>query len=79
VSWQAFTQDEFEAKLVDFIILSNQPFTIVENESFKNLILLCNPNAKFVSDATIKRRVVQRFEEEKIKLRQMLLVSCKLN
>ena len=29
---QRFSQEKFEKKLIDFIILSSQPFTVVENQ-----------------------------------------------
>ena len=72
--YQAFSQEDFEEKLVDFMILSNQSFAIVENESLQRLILLYNPNAKFLSDATVKRRILQRFDLEKEKLRKLVMV-----
>lgn len=66
-----FSQDKFRDALLKWVILSDQPFTEVQNEAFLNMLQTLNPDAKSVSDKTIKRDTMAAFslEFEKTKLR----------
>lgn len=56
--------------MLKWVILSDQPFTEVQNEAFLDMLKTLNPEAKSVSDKTIKRDSMAAFllEFEKNKL-----------
>jgi hypothetical protein len=50
-----------------------QPFTVVENPAFRDLFLGMPGNQQLISSAaTLKRRIVSEFEQERTQLKAML-------
>ncbi|CAG7825554.1 unnamed protein product [Allacma fusca] len=70
-SKQAFSAEEYNRKLVEFILLTDQPFSIVEAESFFNLMKYGRsqpiPN-RFAN----KKKIEEMFATEKQKIKELL-------
>ena len=64
-----FSQDLFEEFLIDWVVGNNQPFREVESESFKRLLTLLKPGVTFMSRATLKRRIMDRFSSKAADMR----------
>lgn len=61
-------------RLLEFIVLTSQPFTIVDDKSFRSLLLYLNESADIPSSSTVKRAFVSLYEEEKLKMKNLLAV-----
>jgi len=69
------TEDCFKESLVKFIVTSNQPFTLVEEEDFRNLISLISKNedvTRIPCAKTIKSWVRDMYERELARLKEKL-------
>ncbi|XP_021967047.1 zinc finger BED domain-containing protein DAYSLEEPER [Folsomia candida] len=67
-----YSQEEFEKSLVNFILLSSQPFTLVQEKSFIEMIYKCNPKTQLPSATTIKRRITELYDIEKNNLKNLI-------
>lgn len=67
---QVFSQEVYRKALVEWIIMSSQPFSECEQEYFLKMIKTLNPAAVTISDQTVKRDIMKLFSErvEVIKL-----------
>ncbi|CAG7826066.1 unnamed protein product [Allacma fusca] len=65
---KGFAKDDFEKKLLDFIILTDQPFTITESESFQGFALYNRPSEikSLPCAKTIKAKLLQLYDLEKV-------------
>jgi hypothetical protein len=62
-----------EKKLIKFMITSVQPFTLVEEEEFKEYVQFLSQGSKFTelaSARTVRRRVSEQFQDYKRNLTQ---------
>ena len=75
VIFQTYTHEKFENSLLEFILLTDQPFVTVDNQAFKNMMHIANQNAKIPSATTIKRRVESLFEVEEAEIKAHLQVK----
>jgi len=69
---QTVTKEGFKEKLVKFIISTDQPFSIVEDEAFKQLIEYCsrdNPITKLPGQTTTRDDILKKFEDERNKIK----------
>jgi hypothetical protein len=75
-SSKRFDWDKFYCLLENHIIIENEPFTVVEKTTFREIIAMFNrPVAeKMVKADTMKQKIMARAEEEKRKLVQHLEV-----
>ena len=64
----SYNHDEFCKLLVDFIVNESKPITQVENNSFISLLLYLNPNCCIPSASTMKRWILNSFEEKRNQL-----------
>lgn len=71
-AFQVFLQDDFREALVKWIITSGQPFSVVEEEEFLQLIRTLNPSAEVVSDQTIKADVMAAYLQKIEEIKQTL-------
>ena len=67
-----FTQQGFRESLVHWIVSTDQPFTVVETDSFKEMIKLCNKNAAIPSADTVKGDILEMFKQKRDVLRTKL-------
>ncbi|KAJ6642662.1 hypothetical protein Bhyg_07615 [Pseudolycoriella hygida] len=58
-----FSQDRYREALVEWIILSDQPFSECGVESFLKMIAALNPDAITISKETVKRDIMKKFAE----------------
>ncbi|KAJ6639597.1 putative AC transposase [Pseudolycoriella hygida] len=75
-----FSQESYREALVDWIILSDQPFCECGVQSFLKMVDSLNPEAITISKETVKRDIIKKFAKqvELIKLR-LKKVSSKLS
>ncbi|KAJ6643914.1 putative AC transposase [Pseudolycoriella hygida] len=59
-----FSQERYREALTKWIVICNQPFTEVEQESFLEMIAILNPAAITISSTTVKRDIIAKFEEK---------------
>ncbi|CAB5349096.1 unnamed protein product [Rhizophagus irregularis] len=62
-----FTQTDFRKFLTGWIIADDQPFTTTENIHFRNMVKVLNSDALVPKADTIKKDVMESFEEERKK------------
>ncbi|KAH0725483.1 hypothetical protein KY284_001348 [Solanum tuberosum] len=63
---------EVKKAIVEFVILDEQPFKVVEGEGFKRLMTLILPNYELPSRITVARQCLQIYQEEKNKLKRLI-------
>ncbi|CAB4442276.1 unnamed protein product [Rhizophagus irregularis] len=68
----AFTQELFRNDLVYWIIVDDQPFTVVQNTFFQKMITRLNPKAIIPSSDTIHNDIIKNFEDKKEFLKKKL-------
>ncbi|CAG7730703.1 unnamed protein product [Allacma fusca] len=62
---KGFSKDELEARLLNFVIMTNQPFAIVESPAVLDFALYGRElNSLFNAD-TLKRKIVRLYHEER--------------
>jgi hypothetical protein len=71
-----FTQD-FRKFISKWIITDDQPFTMLENKYFRQMIKFLNSNALIPSADTAKKDIMEIFEMEQIKMKMLFQVSLK--
>ena len=64
---------------MEFIILTDQPFSIVEAQSFQNLIGFSNISAKLIGRNTVRECIDTMFEEERKNIFNLILVMSYIN
>lgn len=66
-----FSQERYREALVKWVIMSDQPFSECEVESFLEMIKILNPDAVSVCKETVKRDIIKKFQElvKEIKLK----------
>ena len=69
-----FSQHKFRRALLRWAVLSNQPHTVVEEDSFQKLISTLNLQAKLISANTLKRDLIAEYEDQKLKLKEFIQV-----
>ena len=80
INQPSFSIGLFEEYLVDWIVLNDQPFTVVESESFIKLLKLLKHNLKIVSADTIRRRILAKFDEKSKERKQIYQdLDCKVS
>ncbi|KAG4074092.1 hypothetical protein HA402_014297 [Bradysia odoriphaga] len=67
-----FSQEAYRKALVEWILMSNQPFTECEEEYFLKMIKTLNPTATTISDQTVKRDIMKLFEERIVVIKSIL-------
>ncbi|PKK78863.1 hypothetical protein RhiirC2_830657 [Rhizophagus irregularis] len=73
--WTVDIQQEKHNLFVNWIITDQQPFTIVENQSFKKFIASIQPKYKIPSQHTIKDMIMKKFENAQIQIKNYLQLS----
>ncbi len=71
-NFQVFSQENFRKNLLKWIILSNQPFSVVEEDAFLELIQTLNPSAEVISNKTIKADLTATYFENVEEIKQLL-------
>lgn len=59
-----FSQEEFRTALIKWIVMSDQPFTEPQQQSFVELVRSLNHNAKLISDKTVKADIMETYLEK---------------
>ncbi|GES80463.1 ribonuclease H-like domain-containing protein [Rhizophagus clarus] len=67
-----YTQGIFQDFTVRWIICNNQPFTAVKSEHLRLLFCILNPIAKAPSADTLHNNIINKFNEERNKIREIL-------
>lgn len=70
-----FTQKGFRKKLIEWIVIHDYPFTVVEECEFKKLLELLNSSVKIPSADTVRRDLTYNFNQTKKNVRKQLQVS----
>ncbi|CAG7725231.1 unnamed protein product, partial [Allacma fusca] len=65
---EQFDQEEFENLMLNMIILTDQPMTLCDREAFRDFAMYGHKNVKIPSCSTIKRKLFERYETQKIEL-----------
>lgn len=60
---QVFSQETFREALLKWIVVSDQPFSEVDQPSFIALVKTLNPEAELVSDKTIRSDLMSKYEK----------------
>lgn len=76
---EPFTAAGLRKRIVEFIVLENQPFQLAEKSSFQNLIKYCNEQATFPCANTIRADIEKLYLEKKIELKCELMVHIYRN
>lgn len=58
-----FSQEKFRQTLVEWIVLCNQNFNVVETPAFQRLINSLNPVAELISDKTVQADIMLAFQK----------------
>lgn len=69
------TEEGFQAKLISFIVHSNQPFRVVEDPHFSDLVNYLsrnNPKIKLPCAKTLRSWISNAYEKEKLKIKHLL-------
>ncbi|CAG7678862.1 unnamed protein product [Allacma fusca] len=72
---KGFDSEVFDDLLLRFILLTNQPFLIVNSEAFRDFASFHRNQVKIPNNTTIGTRCVERFEVEKELLTTKLQVQ----
>ena len=74
---QGFNIDIFYQKLVRWIVVSNQPFSEIENEELRDLLLYLRPSLKgrIIGADQLTRKVQAMADKSRLNLKQYLAVS----
>jgi hypothetical protein len=72
-----FTQIDFRKFLTKWIIADDQPFTTPENKHFQHMIKVLNSDAIVPTADTIKKDIIESFEEEQKKRKILFQVNFK--
>jgi hypothetical protein len=70
-NWK-FDQEVSREAMVNFIVLQELPFSLVEHEPFRKFIATLNPFFTIVSRATVLEDVLGSFENRKLSLRETI-------
>lgn len=62
-------------RILEYVVLKDQPFMTAEDKSFQELIGYCNSNAKFPSDTTVRKEIAKLFESERQNVMELLKVK----
>nr|KAJ0185228.1 hypothetical protein LSAT_V11C900470240 [Lactuca sativa] len=68
----SFSQEKCRLALVKMCIKDNRPFSIVDDEGFKEFVWELNPEFKMTSRWTVARDCVEIYEQEAKKVKEML-------
>ncbi|KAJ4922349.1 hypothetical protein JOQ06_025886 [Pogonophryne albipinna] len=63
---------ELDGALVNMVVKDSQPFSIVDDCGFKELVALLDPRYTLPSRRVLKEMVVKRYEEEKTKAKAVM-------
>jgi len=69
---QTFNTDVFLGKLLTWIVRSDQPFSIVDDEDFKEMMTYLKPNLSILSRTTLMRRLDHIYNYKKDELKRRL-------
>ena len=58
-------QDNFEAALLEFLLLIDQPVALIESESYRNLVKALNSRVNTYTRTTLTRRIKAAFKKGK--------------
>jgi len=67
-----FKKETADQLLVDWILMSGQPFSVVDEPPFKNFVLCLNPQYKVPCRKTLKSQIEKEFEIEKKSVKGLL-------
>lgn len=73
---RVITKETFRQKVISFIVCSDQPYTIVENQFFVDLIDYCsggNDNCKLFSAKTAAENISKLFDDKKASMKTTIL------
>ncbi|CAG7815583.1 unnamed protein product, partial [Allacma fusca] len=73
---KSFVKEEFERLLLEFIIMTDQPFHVVENQAFLRFALYGRDLDGLFSEDTLKRRIVSLYDAEKLKIKDLLMKAA---
>jgi len=73
--WMNEEQKQKHIFLLNWIIIDQQPFTLVENQSFQKFISIIQPRYKLPSRHTLKEMVLSKFKAAREKIRNYLKLS----
>lgn len=68
------SNEKLERVIMDFIIMTDQPFEIVKSSESITLAALGRPKVSVPSPDTVKRCLMSMFENERVSLRALLSV-----
>src|SRR5215216_4942682 len=69
-----FTQEGFCKFITKWIITDDQPFTMLENKYFQQMIKFLNSDALIPSADTLKKNIMKIFEMEQKKMKKLFQV-----
>ncbi|ODM89477.1 Zinc finger BED domain-containing protein RICESLEEPER 3 [Orchesella cincta] len=75
---EAVTKEGFKKHLLSFIVKTDQPFSVVENEAFIGMMkyyTFQNPNTQLPSQTTVRNWISETYAEEKAKLLHSLTTN----
>lgn len=79
---KSFSWEKFHEKIIRWVIVSNQPFTEIENEEFRDMMGYARRSlaVKMPKADSLKSKVMVYSEEMRNNLKKLLAVSaCSMN
>jgi hAT family C-terminal dimerisation region/Domain of unknown function (DUF4413) len=78
--WSTEEQKERHTFLVNWVAIDQQPFTLVENQSFQKFMLAVQPRYKLPSRHTLKEMVISKFKTSRVEICNYLqLLTSKIS
>ncbi|KAL0228016.1 hypothetical protein RCL1_004159 [Eukaryota sp. TZLM3-RCL] len=68
-------QDNFEQLLIEWLVCDQEPLAIVDSKKFIKLIKFLNESVKIPSRNTIRKKIIQQFEDKRLAIKNFLIVN----
>jgi hypothetical protein len=67
-----FSPEEFKKRLINWVVLDDQPFSTIESPRVRSLLELLKPDIVIPSADTIKRNIMECYREESVSIGDQL-------
>lgn len=67
-----FSQETFRKALLKWLVVSDEPFSTVQEQAFIDMVKTLNPDAKLYSDKTVRSDLMDTFNEKFTELKEKL-------
>lgn len=71
-SGQSFSESGLRQRIAIWVIKKDQPFTVVDDDEFREIVTYLRPNTFIPSSTTLKRDIIDLFKQQKQKVTNLL-------